>query len=200
MDCDGYTFRFGEADDIPAIRDFILDAGAGLFEYMLDRALPGVSARQLIKLAVADPDANLSYRNALVADHPEHGPAGIALCYPAKAYGIPPIVESIVPRKRLEPLRPFLTEKVPGTLYLNTLAVAPQARGCALGSTLVDLTLEWAAELGYRGVTLHVWQENDSAVAMYRNRGFEAIGSFDLPVSGEFRYSGPVILLHTTVD
>lgn len=190
-----FTFRFGQADDIPAIRDFVLDAGAGLFEFMLDRALPGVTARHLVKLAVADPNSNLSYRNTLVAEHPDHGVAGVALCYPAAAYGIPPIVESIVPKKRLDPLRTFLTEKLPGTLYLNTLAVAPQARGLALGGTLVDLSLEWARELGYSGLSLHVWEENQSAVAMYQDRGFETAKSFDLPEAAEFRYKGPIMLM-----
>jgi ribosomal protein S18 acetylase RimI-like enzyme len=193
---DSFTFRFGEADDIPAIRDFIMDAGAGLFEFMLDRALPGLSARHLIKLAVADRDANFCYQNAMVAEHPDHGVAGIALCYPARDYGVPPIVESIVPRSRLEPLRPFLTEKVPDTLYLNTLAVAPAVRGRALGGTLVDLSLAWAAELGYRGLSLHVWEENESAVMMYRERGFEEVQRFDLPAAEEFRFSGSVILMN----
>jgi ribosomal protein S18 acetylase RimI-like enzyme len=199
MDADGFTFRFGEADDIPAIRDYVLDAGAGLFEYMLDRALPGVGARHLVKLAIADPGTTLSYRNALVAEHAERGLAGVALCYPAADYGIPGVVESIVPKARLDPLRPFLTERLPGTLYLNTLAVAPWARGLALGGTLLDFSLEWAGELGYAGLSLHVWEDNESARAMYRNRGFVEAARFTLPASPEFRYEGPVILMQAPV-
>ena len=195
MVSDNFSFKFAEAEDIPAIRDFVMDAGAGLFEFMLDGALPGVSARHLIKLAVADQNANLSYRNALVAADPDHRPAGVALSYPAADYGIPAIVESIVPKKRLDPLRPFLTENLPETLYLNTLAVAPWARGLALGGMLVDLSLEWARESGYTGLSLHVWEANEPAVAMYRDRGFETVRRFDLPKASEFRYTGSIMLM-----
>jgi len=189
------TFRFGQPDDIPAIRDFIMDAGAGLFEYLFDGILPGVSARHLIKLAVADPSANLAYQNALLAVDEDGNRAGMALCYPASAYGIPSVVENTVPNRRLDPLREMLTQRVEGTFYLNTLAVAPWARGRALGGTLTDLCLEWAAEEGYDGLSLHVWADNTAAVHLYTDRGFEVVQRFTPPQSRSFLYAGPILLL-----
>lgn len=195
-----YTFRFGQPDDIPAVRDFVMDAGAGLFEFLLDRALPGVSARHLVKLAVADPSSPLSYSNAMVAEAPDGQLAGIALCYPARDYGLQPIVKSIVPKRRLRALSDMLTQRVDGTLYLNTLATASWARGEGLGGTLLDLAIEWAAEQGFSGLSLHVWEDNAYAREMYDSRGFREAARFPSPDDEVFRHQGPILLLNRPIE
>jgi ribosomal protein S18 acetylase RimI-like enzyme len=195
-----YTFRFGQPDDIQAVRDFVMDAGAGLFEFLLDRALPGVSARHLVKLAVADPSSPLSYSNAMVAEDADRHLAGIALCYPAHDYGLQPIVKSIVPKARLRALNDMLSERVEGTLYLNTLATASWARGEGLGGTLLDLSIEWAAEQGFTGLSLHVWEDNASAKEMYDSRGFYEVARFPSPDSEAFRHQGPILLLNRAIE
>ena len=191
-----YTFRFGQPDDIPAVRDFVVDAGAGLFEFLLDRALPGVSARHLVKLAVADPSSPLSYNNAMVAEDAGGHLAGIALCYPAHDYGLQPIVKSIVPKARRQALSAMLSERVDGTLYLNTLATASWARGEGLGGTLLDLAIEWAADQGFAGLSLHVWEDNTHAMEMYASRGFQEVTRFPSPEAEVFRHLGPILLLN----
>ena len=195
-----YSFRFGQPDDIQAVRDFVMDAGAGLFEFLLDRALPGVSARHLVKLAVADPSSPLSYSNAMVAEDADGHLAGIALCYPAHEYGLQPIVKSIVPKARLQALSDMLSERVDGTLYLNTLATAGWARGEGLGGTLLDLAIEWAAEQGFSGLSLHVWQDNAYAREMYESRGFHEVARFPSPEAAVFRHRGPILLLNRPVE
>jgi ribosomal protein S18 acetylase RimI-like enzyme len=176
-----FTYRFGEPDDTTAIRDYVLDAGGGLFEYMLDRAIPGVKARHLVHLAVAEPGSVLCYDNAIVAEAPDGHIAGIALAYPAAEFGLSTVLETVVPSSRLQTLRDMLSRRVERTLYLNTLAVADWARGQSLGSTLLDLTTTWAQERGFSGVSLHVWEDNQNACKLYQSRGFETVHGFDLP-------------------
>lgn len=194
-----YSFRFGQPDDIPVVRDFVIDAGAGLFEFLLDPALPGVSARHLVKLAVADPSATLSYRNAMVAEDERGAIAGIALCYVASDYGLQPIVKSIVPKARLAALANMLSERVEGTLYLNTLATDASARGEGLDGTLLDLAIEWAAERGFAGLSLHVWEDNEPAMELYRARVFHEVSRFPSPEADVFRHRGPILLLNRPV-
>mgnify|MGYP006274152295 CR=1 FL=1 len=195
-----YSFRFGHPDDIPAVRDFVMDAGAGLFEFLLDRALPGVSARHLVKLAVADSSSPLAHHNALVAEAEDGRIAGIALCYPAREYGLQPIVKSIVPKGRLRALEDMLSRRVDGTLYLNTLATAGWARGEGLGGALLDFAIELAAEQGFTGLSLHVWADNENAMEMYAARGFQEVARFPSPEADEFRHKGPILLLNRPVD
>jgi ribosomal protein S18 acetylase RimI-like enzyme len=197
MDLD---FRFGQSSDISAIRDFVLDAGGGLFEFMLDRAIPGVKARHLIKLAIADPDSPLSYENALVAETPDGDLAGTALAYPSSEFRASPLVESLIPRKRMDVLRSFLNTRVENTLYLNTLAVSPWARGQQVGRTLLDLTFEWARERGFSGVSLHVWTDNEAAVKLYEEHGFEVVQRFELPSADEFVHvDATMLLMHASI-
>ena len=45
-------FRIGEAADTELIVDQILQAGDGLFESLLDGVVPGIRARQFLRMAV----------------------------------------------------------------------------------------------------------------------------------------------------
>lgn len=60
----------------------------------------------------------------------------------------------------------------PGTAKLRLLMVEPAARGRGLGGRLVDVCLEFAAEVGYERIEL--WTNADLVAAgrVYRSRGF----------------------------
>lgn len=191
-----FDFRFGESDDIPVIRDFVLEAGAGIFEFMLDGILPGVKARHLLKLAVAEESANLAFSNALLAETADGRVAAVALCYPAETYGLPPEVRSIVPRKRLAALDDLFTTRVDNTLYLNTLAVADWARSQGLAKMLLSLVMNWAVEQGLNGVSLHAWQDYEASMRLYRGFGFQMVRDVAVPEAKQFRHRGPMALLH----
>lgn len=58
---------------------------------------------------------------------------------------------------------------------VQTLAVAPSARGVGLGGRLLDRLLEQAGEHGVRTVLLEVRAGNEAAVGLYRRLGFEQV-------------------------
>lgn len=78
----------------------------------------------------------------------------------------------------------------PGGCVANgSYMVAPQARGRGVGRALVEETLRWAQAQGYRGVQFNaVAQSNRGAVKLYRDLGFEILGTvpegFDHPREG----------------
>lgn len=58
---------------------------------------------------------------------------------------------------------------------VQTVAVAPSARGCGLGGRLLDRLLGQAGRHGVRRVLLEVAAGNEAALALYGRHGFEQI-------------------------
>jgi len=54
--------------------------------------------------------------------------------------------------------------------------VAPEYRGTAAASTLVQSLLDWAKKAGHDSVSLSVTDTNDRAIQFYKNCGFELTG------------------------
>ncbi|MGF0667543.1 GNAT family N-acetyltransferase [Stenotrophomonas maltophilia] len=76
--------------------------------------------------------------------------------------------------------QPWRTQ--PGTMHLGRLLVAPQARGCGLGRTLVHALIEQAFQSdAVERLTLRVYRDNAAAVALYRSLGFEPVDTASTP-------------------
>ncbi len=69
------------------------------------------------------------------------------------------------------------TAPVDGAVELIALWVAPEARGCGVGATLVYAVLDWARAEGCTCVRLGVRAANRSAIALYRRCGFVDLGA-----------------------
>jgi ribosomal protein S18 acetylase RimI-like enzyme len=57
--------------------------------------------------------------------------------------------------------------------HLGILAVAAEAEGRGVGRALMAAVERWAAEQGYRFVTLNVFATNERAIAMYEHVGYQ---------------------------
>lgn len=60
--------------------------------------------------------------------------------------------------------------------HLMTIGVAPDAKGHGVGKTMLDALVLRAREIGAQSLILEVAVDNESAIAMYRSRGFAQIG------------------------
>ncbi len=58
--------------------------------------------------------------------------------------------------------------------WLEELYVAPESRGCGVGSALLRDVLARAAQLGWRGLELEVVAGHERAVPLYLRHGFAA--------------------------
>lgn len=169
-----FEFRFGTGADAPLIADLVIEAGDGLFESMLDGIVPGVGAREFVRMAVNADESPLSFANAILAE--ANGEvAGLALGYPADEYGLHPLLKSLVPNRRLDPLRNLFASKVDNSWYLNTLVVQEKARGQGLGRLLVRACAEVAGEAAFQSISLHAWKNNTAALSMYSALGFAPV-------------------------
>ncbi|MBI4466710.1 MAG: GNAT family N-acetyltransferase, partial [Acidobacteria bacterium] len=66
----------------------------------------------------------------------------------------------------------------PGIAHVTQLCIAPDRQGHVLGRYLMDASLEGLRGRGYRGVSLTVTAENESAVRLYRRLRFDVIKGF----------------------
>ena len=60
----------------------------------------------------------------------------------------------------------------PGEAVINSMWVAPEARGSGCGRALCDACIAWAAERGFAAVNLCVMLGNDAALRLYETSGF----------------------------
>lgn len=191
--------RFGTADDIDALAALVLEAGEGIFEQLFEGVMPGLHAGQVVRLAVADTGSALSHTNAVVAE--EAGRLlGAVLGYPAAEYGLSPVAKALVPSRRVAPLAELLESRLPGSFYINTVAVMPEARGKGLARMLVETAIEVAAQKGFDEISLHAWIDNAAAQRLYAGLGFAEIARIDVPQTRHLAHAAPIVLMRTTVE
>jgi ribosomal protein S18 acetylase RimI-like enzyme len=188
------SFRIGEAGDAELIVDLILQAGDGLFESLLDGVVPGVRAKQLLRMAVKGEESPLNFANAIVAEG-DGAVVGLALSYPASEFGLHPVLQSLLPNARLEPFKPFFASRPPESWYLNSLSVVEAFRGKGLAKLLVGCCGDLALSAGQSQLSLHVWADNDAALQLYRSLGFDEIERIPVRLRANGRPDSEMVLM-----
>lgn len=64
------------------------------------------------------------------------------------------------------------------TVELKRIFVRPDCQGRGVGTQLVSLLLEWAAELGYKRVILETGELLTESCALYKKLGFQVIPNY----------------------
>lgn len=189
-----FHIRFATADDAPLIAKFIQMAGAGVFEQLLDDVLPRIKAADILPLAVTEEKSPLYFDNAVLAWEGERA-IGCMVGYPAVEYGLPPVIRTMVPKRRLVPLRELLESRLDDTFYVNTLAVSEEARGRGIARILLETASGIASERGFSALSLHAWSDYKPAMAVYRSFGFDPVREITVPSSKYLQHKGPIVLM-----
>ena len=161
-------FRHAIIDDARVLAELVNDAGEGLPHYLWGTlAESGEDAWNVGRRRAARDDGSFSYRNAAIIERDEHC-AGCLIGYEISD-DPEPIADDMpamfVPLQELENL-------VPGTWYVNVLAVRPQFRGHGLATQLLDLADKTAQSLGKRGLSVIVSDANAGARRLYERCGY----------------------------
>ena len=88
---------------------------------------------------------------------------------------------------------------MPGSLYINTLAVDESMRGQGVGGLLLDFAAELARGSDCKSMMLHAWGDNETALSLYKARGFERVGEVEMPRTDNLRHDAPMLLLQCPV-
>ena len=136
----------------PSDYEFVLEATSRLADFDLP---PWRTAEEIAEaerrtlrafMAAPPPDAAL-----LVAQRDEGGLAGYAY---------------------LETMRDYFTGELHG--HVGMLVVTRESQGTGAGRLLLDAADAWARQLGYRKITLNVFERNTHARAVYDRVGYRA--------------------------
>ncbi|MEQ8267720.1 MAG: GNAT family N-acetyltransferase [Parvibaculum sp.] len=190
--------RMGAAADTEDLVRYLLMAGEGLFEHLFDDAYPGLTASDALALGVGDADSPYHYENAYLAEL-KGQVVGCMVAFPSEQLGLPEIAYSVLPPERLDGVRPLFERTPPSSFYINTLATDETVRRMGVGALLLDFAAELAEAAGYDNLTLHVWGDNEGALALYKSRGFEFVEALHIPPSPALRHEAPMLLLRCPV-
>jgi len=153
--------------------------------------------RQLGLAGAARPDANFSCRNAVLAARAGQT-VGMMLGYRLDA----PAPDEVAGLDDLpELLRPFveLEFEVPGSFYVNALAVFDSCRDSGIGTRLLQAAAGRATALGCPRLSLMVFSQNIGAVRLYERNGYRTIEARPVPAHPCHSYDDRVLRMARTL-
>lgn len=161
-------FRRATIEDAPVLAALVNYAGEGLPLYLWGKmAAPGETAWDVGRRRASRDEGAFSYRNAIMIEH-EGQCAGALIGYAIPEHPEPISADTpamFVPMQELENL-------VPGSWYVNVLAVRPQFRGHGLGTKLLGLADDTGRALGKRRMSVTVSDANPGARRLYERCGY----------------------------
>ncbi len=176
--------RPAEPQDAALLAHLVNLAGEGLPQYLWARqAAPGESPLEVGVARARRERGGFSYRNALVAETPRRRRgcpelAGLLLGYrqprPYAAARAPELAPQLWPLAALEASAEALAAAagMPGSWYLNALAVQPAFQGRGLGRRLLAQADRLAGDNGAGWISLIVHAGNAPALGLYRAAGY----------------------------
>lgn len=191
------NFRPAHAIDSPDIAQHMCTAGGGLYEFLFDDLIPFVTAEEILSVGIARDEPPISYRNCFVATHTDDRVVGIANAFPAAA--IDGETYPLVPRERLDHIRPILGLQEKDSLLLNALAVHDNMKHQGVGTMLLSWAQAQARTIGLPRVSLHVWADNTIARRFYSKHGFAERGIAEIPSHPRLQHAGGSILMSKVV-
>lgn len=188
-------YRPAELDEAEALARIIAETSGGIVEYLLSGLIPGLSALELLRMAVMDEDTVYSYQNTVLATWQDQ-PVGFLLAYPGEQNGLPETMADFLLHKRAEPLQGVLAHKDQDAVYINTLWVHENWRGSGLADTLMDIAESLARAEERSRLSLHVWADNTPALRFYRRQNFHSAGFVSTPDCPPLPSAGGKYLMH----
>jgi ribosomal protein S18 acetylase RimI-like enzyme len=192
-------YRDARKDDARALAQLIEIAGEGIPGYLwAQQARDGRTALDVGTERAARDDANFSYRNAVVA-HLDGKVAGMLLAYRLPA----PSAEDLAGLPDIPPLlRPLveLEYQVPGSFYVNALAVFEPYRGRGIGAALLAIAGTRAREAACGELSVQVFAENEGAHRLYQRSGYGIADRRPIVAHPCYPYSTEVLLLTRPVS
>lgn len=186
--------REARLDDIEAIVPFIIMASGGLSDFLLHEQVMGMSVEDLIEMALTDENTTYHFQHMLVAEHHKKI-IGASNYYPAHLHGLPDIMRSHISKEKLTLIEPYFNSRVPDSLYVHTLAVAPEYRHTCCGFILGKKLERIAQQQQQKCLSAHVWKDNTLVVQGLKMAGYKRVEDLDIPFHPELQHQGGMVLL-----
>lgn len=187
-----FTFHQATQDDADAIAAIVIAANGGLVEQLLDGLIPGLKSATILSATFIKGEGPYRTENVICARENERLTC-MLFAYPASEHCVPPLLESFIPAKRLNPIRPVLETSVPGSLYINTLWREPALRGTGHTAALVLEAESLCRAGGFDRLSVFCWNDNDEDMAIWTQQGFCLAERIELAHVGAHTQGGSLL-------
>jgi len=183
----GFSFRPARRQDCLDIAALYRISSDGVADYIWSKlAGPGEDPLIVGQRRYAREDTVFSYLNCTVI---EYAGRVIGMLVAFSMHTDPAAVES-------DPvLAPYSGLEEDGSYYICGMAVIPEYRGRGLGTRLLALAEEQAAERGFDKLSLIVFEQNEGAKRLYDRHGYNEAGRAAVYPHPLIHYTGDAILM-----
>ena len=192
------TLRRAAVDDARAVAQLMAIAGDGIPTWLWSRAAKtGQDPLFVGTERAARPDANFSFRNAVLAERAGQT-AGMMLGYrlaeptPEAIAGLGDLPDLLRPLVELE-------LEAPDSFYVNALAVFDGYRDNGIGTRLLQAAAGRATALGCPRLSLLVFSQNLGAVRLFERNGYRAVASRPVAAHPCHPYDDRILLMARTL-
>lgn len=166
-----FTFRFATPDDAEQIAAIVSLASEGVVTHLLEKLIPGLGAESILSAAFMKGEGPYVTENIILTEK-DGAITSLLFTYPAAEHGVPPLMESFVPAKRMRAVRPILERALPGSLYINTLWLTDELRSNGHAAALLLEAKSRCRSLGLARLSLFCWNDNERNLRFYAQEGF----------------------------
>ncbi|WP_238393407.1 GNAT family N-acetyltransferase [Myxacorys almedinensis] len=203
------VFRAATLADCSTLAQLFQTASDGVSDYIwktLSSQYPGLTPLEIGAKRYANAESLFSYKNCVIAEC-RGNPVGMMLTFPAAGIEdlmasetpeVPPSTSS-VDSPEADVLAPYSLE-APGTWYICALAVFPEFRGQGIGTELLSIAHQQAAERGLSDLSLLCFEQNTDALRLYQRHGFEIVDRAKVVPHPLIHYTGDILLMTAPVQ
>ena len=169
-----------------------------MVEFFYADIVPGVGPVGVFADIMAGDVEPYTWRNCIVADQGDEV-IGMIHSYPADDEAKFE-VDPRIPEDRFAILVPLDALMVPGTWYICAVAVRPGSQGHGIGRRFMQLSIDEARRKAFTELSLHVFEDNGGAIALYETLGFQITDRCTLDHPAFARHEGDLLLMRRAVD
>lgn len=190
--------RDARVSDIPHLAYVCMQATGGVYEAIYEEAIPGRETHLIIEHMFSRLNATSSFRNCRIVESDGEVVGGLHAYAADIGANDPP--DPLVRRDRLDVVAPFAELQVPaGSYYVSSVGFYADQPGRGYGRTLMQEAEKIAQSMDLGKISLHVFEENRTAVTLYKSLGYEEVGRCPVVPHPLIRYEGALLLLAKTL-
>jgi len=180
-------------DDIGPLGRYQLESYGGYADVMYADAVPGLKPRQILDMRLEQEGTSFHYTWGSIAEI-DGALAGGVHAYPVDLEDTDP-PDPFIPSDRLQYFAPLEGLVLPGSYYLNAIAVEPSFKSQGVGKVLLNHVIATAIEQKFPAVSLLAMAENVAARRLYESHGFVECGRRTTVPHPALKFHGDLLLM-----
>jgi ribosomal protein S18 acetylase RimI-like enzyme len=200
-------FRAATLDDCYTIAQLFSIASDGVANYIwstLTADYPGLTLLEIGAKRYTNEESLFSYKNCVLAER-DNKTLGMMLTFPIAeseeiaASETPEPTAEVTTDQEPDVMSPYALE-APGTWYICALAMFPEFRGQGIGTQLLAIAHQQAAQRNIQQLSLLCFEQNTGALKLYQRNGFQEIDRAKVVPHPLIHHTGDILLMTAPVQ